>query len=181
VLGLAELPDRLVGDVERVEDLRLGDLVGAGLDHQDGVLGAGDHEVERRLEQPLFVGVDEEVAFGVLADADGADRRGEGDVRHHQRGARAVHREDVVGVLVVHRHGDRDQLRLARPTLGEERPQRPVDHPGGEGGLLAGAPLAAEEAAGDLPRGVHALLHVDGQREDGCPPSRCRAPWCPLL
>ena len=33
-------------DVERVEHLGLGDLVGAGLDHQDGVVGAGDDEVE---------------------------------------------------------------------------------------------------------------------------------------
>ena len=166
VLGLADLLDRGVGDVERVEHLCLGDLVGAGLDHQDGLFGARDHEVERRLEQPLLVRVDEEVALGVLADANGAHGRREGDVRHHQRGAGAVHREDVVGVLVVHRHGDRDQLGLAPPALRKERAQRPVDHAGGEGGLLAGAALAAEEAAGDLARGVHALLHVYGERQE---------------
>ena len=45
-LGCAELLDRVVRDVERVEDLRLGDLVGARLDHQDGLLGAGHDEVE---------------------------------------------------------------------------------------------------------------------------------------
>ena len=166
MLGLAELLDRGVGDVESVEDLGLGDLVGARLDHQDGLLGAGDDQVERRLEQPLLVGVDEEVALGVLADAHGADGRREGDVGDHERGAGAVHGEDVVGVLVIDRHRDRDQLGLAPPALGEERAQRPVDHAGGEGGLLAGAALAAEEAAGDLARGVHALLHVDGQREE---------------
>ena len=166
VLGLAEPLDLGVGDVERVEDLGLGDLVGAGLDHQDGLLGAGDHQVERALEQPLLVGVDEEVALRVLADAHGADGRREGDVGDHQRGAGAVHREDVVGVLVVDRHRDRDELRLALPALREERAQRAVDHARGEGGLLAGAALAAEEAAGDLARGVHALLHVHGQREE---------------
>ena len=32
--------------------------------------------------------------------------------------------------------------------------------------LLAGAALALEERAGDLARGVHALLDVDGQREE---------------
>ena len=42
----AELLDLAVRDVERVEDLGLGDLVGAGLDHQDRVLGAGDDQVE---------------------------------------------------------------------------------------------------------------------------------------
>ncbi len=45
-LGGAELLDRVVGDVERVEDLRLGDLVGARLDHQDRLFGAGDDQVE---------------------------------------------------------------------------------------------------------------------------------------
>ena len=165
-LGLAELLDLAVGDVERVEDLGLGDLVGAGLDHEDGLLGAGDDEVERRLEQPLLVGVDDEAALRVLADPHGADGRRERDVGDHQRGAGAVHGEDVVGVLVVDRHRDRDELRLARPALGEERAQRTVDHPRGQGGLLAGAALALEEAAGDLARGVHALLDVHRQREE---------------
>jgi hypothetical protein len=38
-----------VGDVEGVEHLGLGHLVGARLDHEDGVLGAGDDEVEVRV------------------------------------------------------------------------------------------------------------------------------------
>ena len=41
-----ELLDLTVGDVERVEDLGLGDLVGAGLDHQDRLVGTGHDEVE---------------------------------------------------------------------------------------------------------------------------------------
>ena len=45
-LKLAELLDRVMRDVERIEDLGLGNLVGARLDHQDRVLGAGDDQVE---------------------------------------------------------------------------------------------------------------------------------------
>ena len=45
-LQRAELLDLRVGDVERVEDLGLGDLVRAGLDHQDRVLGARHDQVE---------------------------------------------------------------------------------------------------------------------------------------
>ena len=45
-LGSAQLLDLLVGDVERIEDLRLGDLAGACLDHQDRVVGSGDDQVE---------------------------------------------------------------------------------------------------------------------------------------
>ena len=68
-----ELLDRVVGDVERVEDLRLGDLVGPGLDHRDALAGAGDDQVEIGVvEQILLVGVDDEVAVD-LADADRAD------------------------------------------------------------------------------------------------------------
>ena len=55
-LGRAELPDLLVGDVERVEDLRLGDLIGAGLDHQDGVLGAGDNQVQVAVVDQVLLG-----------------------------------------------------------------------------------------------------------------------------
>src|SRR5215213_6598139 len=163
VLRLAEPLDLGVRDVERIEDLGLCDLVGARLDHQDGLFGAGHHEVERRLEQPLLVGVHEEVALGVLPDPHGAHGHREGDVGHHERGACAVHGEDVVGMLVVDRHRDRDELRVAVPALGEERAQWPVDHARGQGGLLAGPALAAEEAAGDLARGVHPLLYVDRQ------------------
>ena len=90
----------------------------------------------------------------------------ERDVGHHQRGAGAVHREDVVGDHVVDRHRDRDQLGLTPPALGEERAQRAVDHASGERALLAGATLALEEAAGDLARGVHALLDIHRQREE---------------
>ena len=141
----AQLLDRLVGDVERVEDLRLGDLVGAGLDHQDRLVGAGDDQVEIGvLEQVLLVGVDDEVAVD-LADPDRADRRRERDVRDHQRRGGAVHREDVVRVDVVDRHRHRDQLGLVAPALGEQRADRAVDQARGERRLLARATLALEE------------------------------------
>ena len=116
---------------------------------------------------PLLVGVDEDVAVLALADAHGADRHGERDVRDTASAALArVHGEHVVGVLVVDRHGDRHQLGLAVPALGEERAERTVDHARGERGLLSGPALATEERAGDLARGVHALLDVDGEREE---------------
>jgi hypothetical protein len=172
----ADLLDLSVRDVERVEDLGLGNLVGAGLDHQDRILGARDHEVEVRAlgllracaggaagDQILF-GVDDEVAVD-LADAHRADGRREGNVGDHHGGRGAVHREDVVRVLVVHRKRDRDELCVIAPVLREQRAQRPVDHARGQRRLLAGASLALEERAGDLAGRVHPLLDVDGERE----------------
>ncbi len=45
-LKLTDLLDRGVRDVERVEDLGLGDLVRPRLDHQDRVLGTGDDQIK---------------------------------------------------------------------------------------------------------------------------------------
>ena len=169
-LQRAQLLDRGMSDVEGVEDLGLGDLAGARLDHQDRLLGTRDDQVEVRAvlgvgEQVLLVRIDDEVAVD-LADAHGADRRRQRDVGDHQRGGRAVHREDVVWVHVVDRERDRHELRVVAPVLGEQRPDRPVDHARGERALLTRATLALEERAGDFPGGVHALLDVHRQREE---------------
>ena len=48
----------------------------------------------------------------------------------------------------------------------EQRPDRPVDQPGGEDLLGRGPPLALDEAAGELARGVDLLAIVDRQREE---------------
>ena len=98
-----ELLDLGVGDVERVEDLGLGDALGAALDHQDRLVGAGDDQVHLELLERLLLGVDDEVAVE-LADPHRADVVGERDWRDRERGGGAVHREDVVGVDVVDRH-----------------------------------------------------------------------------
>ena len=165
-LQRADLLDLRVRDVERVEDLGLRDLVRAGLDHQDRVLRARDDEVEvGALEQVLLVGVHDEVAVD-LADPHRPDGAREGHVGDHQRRRRAVHREDVVGMYVVDRNRDRDEMRLVVPALREQRTQRTVDHARRQRSLLARAPLALEERAGDLPGGVHALLDVHRQREE---------------
>ena len=121
---------------------------------------------ELGVEQRILRRVDHEVAVLVFADPHRAHGRRERDVGDHERGARAVHGEDVVRVDVVDRQRDRHELRLAPPALGEERTQRAVDHACGERALLTRAALAAEERAGDLARGVHSLLDVDGEREE---------------
>ena len=151
-------------DVQRVEDLGLGHLVGAAFDHQDGLVGTGDDEIHVGGEELLLRRVDDEVALD-LADPHRADRRRVRDVGDHQRGGRAVHREDVVRVDLVHRQRQVDELRLTPPALREERPQRAVDHARDQRRLLAGAALALEERAGDLARGVHALLDIHRQRQ----------------
>ena len=167
-LQCAQLLDLAMGDVEGVEDLGFGDLPGAGLDHQDRVLGPGDRKLEfADSDQVLLARVHYEVAVD-LADPHGADGGRQGDVGDHQRGGGAIHREDVVGVDVVHRERHRDDLGLIAPALGEQRPDRPVDHARRQRALLARASLALEERAGNLPGGIHPLLDIDGEREKIC-------------
>ena len=160
-----QLLDLAVRDVERVEDVLLGDAVGAGLDHQDRLVGSGDDQVEVELLVELLSRVDDEVAVE-LADPDRADVLGDGDVGDRERGGCAVHREDVVGVDVVDRHRGRDELRLEVPALGEERADGTVDHARRQRRLLAGACLTAEERARDLARGVVTLLDIHRQRQE---------------
>ena len=164
-LRFAQLLDRGVRDVQRVEDLGLGHFVGAALDHQDGLVGAGHDEVHVGDEELLLRRIDDEVALD-LADPHRADGRRVRDVGDHQRGGRAVHRQHVVGVDLVHGERQVDQLRLAPPALREQRAQRAVDHARDQRRLLPRAALALEERAGDLARGIHALLHVHGEREE---------------
>ena len=154
-----------MGDVERVEHLGLGDAVGAALDHEDGLVGAGDDQVHVELVEVLLVGVDDEVAFE-LADTHRADVLGDRYGRDRERRRGAVHRQDVVGLNVVDRQRLGHDLGLVVPALGKEGADGTVDHPCGQGRLLAGARLTTKEGARDLARGVVLLLDVDGQRQE---------------
>ena len=152
-------------DVERIQDLGLGDAVGAGLDHQNRLVGARHDQVEIELLEPLLLRIDDEVAVE-LSDPNGADVLRDGDLGDGERGGGAVHRQDVVGVDVVHGHRLGDQLGLAMPSLREERANRAVDHSRGQRGLLARPCLAAEERARDLARGVMLFLNVNGEGQE---------------
>src|SRR4051812_35005619 len=167
LLRLAELLDLAVRDLEGLEHEVLGKLVGAGLDHRERVARPDDDEVEARLA--LVHGghgrVDDEGAVDPT-DAHGADRAEERQRRDHQRRGGAVDREDVVRRDHVRAEHGADDLHLVAEALRPQRPDRAVDHAGGERRALGGAALALEEAAGDLARGVRALLDVDGQREE---------------
>src|ERR1039458_3786123 len=164
-LDAAELLDRLVGDVERIEDLGFRDLVGARLDHQDRLFGTRDDQVQvGALGQVLLGWVDDEVAVD-LADSHRADRRREWDVGDHQGRRGTVQRQHVVRMDVVHRHRQRHELGLIAPALGEQRSNRTIDQARRERRLLPRAPFALEKRAGNLPGRVHALFDIHGERQ----------------
>ncbi len=155
----------------------LRDLLRARLDHHDRVLGAGHQQVQLALRLEVGGGgVDHEGPVPV-AHPHRADRPVERDVGDDERRGGADDGEGVRVVLEVGGEQQADDLGLARVALGKERPQRPVDHPGGEDLLLVRPSLALEEAAGDLAARVVALAVVDreGQEVESHPRLALRA------
>ena len=128
-------------------------------------LRPGDDDLERRLVTFLVGRVRDPLAV-VVREPHRADRAVERDARDGERGRRAVDRRDVVRVLQVDTEDGRDDLHLVAEVGRERRAQRPVGEARGEDRVLARATFAAEERAGDLARGVRALLDVDGEREE---------------
>ena len=182
LLEVDRLADPLLGDVETLGDDLLGHLrcaglvelpalLGAtGLDHHHGDLAgvgatARDDELERGLGALLVGRVGDPLTL-VVRHAHRADRTVERDARDHQRGGRAVDRDDVVRVHLVRAEDRGDDLGLVAEALGEARPQRPVGEAAGEDRGLTRATFTTEERAGDLARGVHPLLDVHRQGEE---------------
>ncbi len=131
------------------------------------------------------------------ADADGAGRLQERDLRQVQGGAGADHAEDVGIVLPVGRQGAGHDLDFVEVAGREERADGPVDQAGGEDFLGGGPAFALDEAAGELAGGVGLFAVIDGEGEEISPrigrrprrrrrASRCRrrvtttAPWACL-
>ena len=156
---------RLHGDLHGLDNGFLGNLAGAGLDHHDGVLRAGDDEVEVAFGGLGEGGVDHVLAIDA-ADADAADGAVEGDVANAEGRAGADGDERVGLVLAVGGEGGGDDLDLVAEALGEERAQAAVGQAHGEDAIGGGAPFATGEAAGDLADGVEALFVIDGEGEE---------------
>ena len=98
--------DVLVGEQDRLRASLFGHLAGEALDHGDGVARAGDDQVEVALFQ-LRVRRHDDQLVADPADADGAGRLQERDLRDVQGGAGADHAQDVGIVLPVGGQGRR--------------------------------------------------------------------------
>ena len=143
-----------------------------GFDHQHGVVGAGDDEVERGVLHLVDRRVELQRAAD-HADACGADRAHEGDAREGKRRRCRDHRQDVGIVLEVMRQNRHDDLGVVAVAGGKQRPDRAVDQAGDQRLLLRGTSLALEIAAWDAARGESLFLVVDGEREEVLPRLGC--------
>ncbi len=142
-----------------------GQLFGFQFHHHDGVLGAGDDEVEltfrhlieRRIEH-VFI-VDE-------ADAGAADRAHERRARKSERGRGGDHRDDVGIVLLIVRQHGHGYLGVAAPAVGEQRTDRAIDQARRQRVLFGRTALAFEIAAGNPAGRIVFFGVVDGERKE---------------
>ena len=175
-LGLADLGDDLVDEVDLLLDLLVGlhdagvhdlvgDLVGPGLDHDHLLPGGGHGHVHAAGLALLLVRVEDDLAVAV-AHLQAADGAGEGDLRVAHAGGGADHGGHLGGAVVVHAHNGAGDAHVVAEVAGEQGAHGPVDQAAGQHGGQRGAALPAHEGAGDAAHRVQLLLKVHGQGEE---------------
>ncbi len=142
----------------------LGDLVSAGLDHNDLVAGGGDGAVHLAGLFFLARRVDEILAV-LEPEADACDGSVERNVGDGDGGGGADHSGDLGAAVVINAHNGAGDDNVVSEVGGEEGAHRPVDHTGGEDTALGGLALAPVEAAGNAADGVELLLKLNGEGE----------------
>ena len=163
-----------VSEHHRAEHDVFVEFLGFRFDHQHGVGGAGDHEVELGFDHFVERGV-EHVFVVDEADPCRTDRALEGRAGDGQRRGGGDQSENVGIVLhVMRQHGD-DDLGLVAPAVDEQGADRAIDQTGNQGFLLGRPAFALEIAAGNAASGVGLFDVVDGQRQEvDAFPSRLR-------
>ena len=186
-LGLAQDLDERLGGLQALgHDLLGGSGLALVLDEVPGVVGGlclDHHDGDVVADHPAGHDHVEHcgLQLGVLGEGDPlglalavvdqrhthtADRPGERQAGELGGQGRTVDGDDVVEVIRVDGHDGLHDLDLVADALCERRAQRTVDQACCQDGVGGGTALAAEEAAGDAPGGVHALLDVHRQREE---------------
>ena len=154
-----------MGETERLHHPGLRYVFGPRLHHDDGVVGSGYDEIQRRPVQ-IGEGRAEHELIVHETDAHGADRSVEGEVGYPERGRGPADRQDVGIVLAIRGQQQTGDLRFTAPATWKQRPQRTVDQAAGEDFLLVGPSLPLEEPPRNPARRVEALAIVHRQRQE---------------
>ena len=175
-LGLADLRGDVVDEGHLLLDLLMGlhdalvhdlvgDLIGAGLDHDHLALGGGHGHVHLGGLALLLGGVEDDLAVAVT-HLQAADGTRPGNLGVGQAHGGADHGGHLGRAVVIHAHDGAGDAHVVAEVAGEEGPDGPVDEAAGQHGGQAGTALPAHEGAGDAAHGVELLLKVHAQGEE---------------
>ena len=161
--------------VRIAEHIRLADLLRARLDHQHGLVRAGNRQAQLGNRALLLIRVDDDFAVH-QTDGNAADRAcprisltaiaAEAPIIAGISGGTSCSTESTVATTCT-------SLRM---PLVEQRAQRAVDQAGGQRRLFGRTTLALDETAGDLAHGIHlsSKSTLSGKKSDLR--AACRSP-----
>ena len=150
---------------DRAEHDFFGQLGSFRLDHQDGVLGSRNDQVQLRSRSVLLARVQQVLAV-LVANARRADRTLERHARQRQRRRAAQQRRNVGIDIRIQRDDRGHDLDVVVEAVREQRTHRTIDQARGQRFFFSGPAFALEEAAGDAARGIGLLDVIDRQREE---------------
>ena len=159
------LLDVLVGGHDGVVHDVVGQLLGAGLNHDHLLVGGGHSQIELGGVLLLVGGVEDNLAVHI-AHLQAADGAGPGDAGIGQAGGHADHGGHLGRAVPVHAHNGGGDHHVVAEVVGEQGADGAVDHAAGQHGGQGGLALAAHEGAGDPAHGVQLLLKVHGEGEE---------------
>ena len=153
-----------MAQAERLQHRFFRNLMRAGLNHDDRVLGAGHDQVEVGFRELLQGRVDQQAAVD-HAHSHAADRPRVGNAADLQRDRRTGHGQGGRVLLLIGAEHGGDDLDVVAEVLGKQRSHGPVDHPAGQDRGLGGPAFAPRKRPRDAAGSVELLLVVTGQRK----------------
>ena len=165
MLPRAQLPDRRVRNVERVDHRLFRDFVRLSFHHHEGVFFPRDEEVHVAFLGLVDRRVDDELPVDA-GDAYFGDRSAERSARQHQRSRGPDAGQDVGVVLLSGTDDEVDEMRVVEESIRKERTDGAVDQAGCQRLFVGRPPLSFDEASRYLSAGGEFLTVVDRQREE---------------
>ena len=151
-----------MSQVEGLHHAILADLVGGRLNHDDGLIGTHDHEIEVAPIHLVQTRIEDQPVID-QTDPDRSNRPVEGDLRGVERCRSAVDGQNVRVDVRLGRQDHGDNLRFVLVVRGKERAQRAIEQATHDDFPLRGPALPFEETAGNLSGGVGIFAIIAGQ------------------
>ena len=164
LLGFDQFADRLITEVDRLDDILLGQLVASCLHHHHTFRGAGDDQIKIPAFHLAVARIEDEV-IAEEAHPHGRHRAVEGDTRQQCGNRGTGHCQYIRRDPFVQRETGGHHLKVIPEPTREQRPHRPVNQTGCEGGALRGPTFTALVAARDPSCGVQPLFVIADQRQ----------------